>query len=51
LGDKIQSSSWLLEKYLNVDFSKKSIFPENYEYTDEYHKKKFINPYHPNKTK
>lgn len=24
-----------------------SIFPENYEHTDEYYKKEYVNPYHP----
>jgi hypothetical protein len=26
-----------------------SIFPDNVEYTDEYFKPNYINPYHPNK--
>ena len=31
--------------------SKSSIFPPEVEYTDEYYKSTFIDPYHPNKTK
>jgi hypothetical protein len=34
-----------------VDKSKSSIFPPEVEYTDEYYKSTFIDPYHPHKTK
>lgn len=41
LGEKIR-------KVLNQQISSdKSIFPENYEYTDEYYKKQYVDPYHP----
>jgi hypothetical protein len=39
----------LSEKKLIKDKSQLSLFPESVEYTDEYYKKQFINPYHPNK--
>lgn len=29
----------------------KLVWPEEIEYTDEYYKSTFIDPYHPNKTK
>lgn len=34
-----------------VDKSHTSIFPPEVEYSDEYFKPNYINPYHPNKTK
>ena len=39
----------LSERKLISDETRKSIFPSSLEYTDEYYKKEFINPYHPNK--
>jgi hypothetical protein len=39
----------LSERKLISDEKRKSIFPNSVEYTDEYYKKEFINPYHPNK--
>jgi glucose-6-phosphate 1-dehydrogenase len=37
------------ERTLINEETRKSIFPDSVEYTDEYYKKQFINPYHPNK--
>ena len=37
------------ERTLISEETRKSIFPDSVEYTDEYYKKQFINPYHPNK--
>jgi hypothetical protein len=39
----------LSERTLISDETRKSIFPSSVEYTDEYYKKQFINPYHPTK--
>lgn len=40
-----------LSERVVIDKSKSSIFPPEVEYTDEYYKSTFIDPYHPNKTK
>ena len=37
------------QRTLISEETRKSIFPDSVEYTDEYYKKQFINPYHPNK--
>jgi len=37
------------ERTLISEETRKSIFPDSVEYTDEYYKKQFINPYHSNK--
>ena len=37
------------ERTLISNETRKSIFPDSVEYTDEYYKKQFINPYHPTK--
>ena len=46
---------YLMQEKMNEQYwegvSNGSIFPENLEYTDEYYKKQFIDPYHPTKTK
>jgi hypothetical protein len=39
------------ERKLIKDKSQLSIFPDSVEYTDEYYKSTFIDPYHPYKTK
>ncbi len=39
----------LSERTLIKDKSQLSLFPDSVEYTDEYYKKQFINPYHPNR--
>lgn len=41
LGEKIRR---IFNQQIKSD---KSIFPENYEYTDEYYKKQYVDPYHP----
>jgi hypothetical protein len=39
------------ERTLISEDTRKSIFPDSVQYTDEYYKSTFIDPYHPNKTK
>ena len=41
----------LSQRKLIKDKSQLSIFPDSVEYTDEYYKSTFIDPYHPHKTK
>jgi hypothetical protein len=37
------------KKIRELVVEKKSIFPSELEYTDEYYKKQWVDPYHPNR--